>query len=308
MPTKKKVDEVELKTIELLISAVKEATHRSRAVFVIITVVCSMILFGLWNVMLSWERGIATRPLSDQDELARTEYNNDACKTEEEIKKERQGILAKIRENQKTATDEWIKNLYVSVGILGIRVSVHDLSVMGSFSLVVIMIWYYFVQRRENRAIASLFLYCMDEMKRKELTNGILKLAYEGVVQNIVFIDMGGGDKPISNLKNESSTPESNTFVRYVLALITFLPPFTIAMIVVSDMSSLFIGSYARVDFNSVWSTLRFPEHLVEVFKIIFYELFAIGCLVYTLYLCRKCRAFSKATSLIIRDFKQLLS
>lgn len=285
MTPKIEVDAVELKTIELRLNAVKEATHRSRAVFLVMTVVCAMILFGLWNAIVSWERELAKEKISTQD---------------------------KVKDNQKTATDEWIKNLYVSVSLLGIKVSTNDLAVTGSLSLVIITVWFFFVQRRENRAIVSLLQYCAEEDEKKALSNGVFKLVYEGIAQNIVFIDMGGGDKEVEGLKPQNNAPESNQFTRWILTSLTFLPPFTIATIIASDLFSLKMDSYLRDDFMSVWDLLwkegnPLKSYPTEIAKILFYEVIALLCFFYTIDLCRKCRRFSAATSRTIKLFKKEL-
>ena len=282
MKSETEIDPVVLKTIEYRIDAIKEATSRSRAVFLIMTVVCAMILFGLWNALLSWERGYSTMDKSSQP---------------------------KVEENQKKATEEWIKNLYVSAGIFGIRVSVNDLAVIGSLSLVVIMVWFFFVQRRENRAIVSLLQYCCADGAKnaaRQLNDRVFELVHEGIVQSIVFIDMGGGDKPIMGLQiKNGGSAESNKFTRFILLLLTYLPPFTIAMIVAADLSSLFIQSYIRDDFVSLWTLLQKEFRPVEIAKIVAYETVALLCFAYTGSLCYKCREFSEATAETIKDFKK---
>jgi hypothetical protein len=87
--------EVVLKTIELRLAAVREATQRSRFVFIVMTIMTSTILVGLWNAILSWDRGMAFRDPG----------------------------TGTVADNQTFVASEWFKNLFVSVGILGVRIS-----------------------------------------------------------------------------------------------------------------------------------------------------------------------------------------
>lgn len=278
------VDAVELKTIEIRLNGVKDATHRSRFVFIIMTIMTAAILISLWNAMLSWDRGMAFEEGNKNNEV--------------------------IASNQKTSRDEWLKNLTISVGLLGIRVSGTDLAVIGSSSLIVVMVWFFFSQRRENRAIVGLLRYCSEGFKRNELTKDVCNLVYEGIVQSIVFIDMRGGDRPVAGLVASDEDTQSNLFariIRIILTVLVFLPPITILLIVISDIVSLFMSSYLRDPEIKLYEILFDGNHNISVAKIALFDLFAILSGVYTWILCRKCREFSQATSETIVKYRELL-
>ncbi|HEU4593595.1 MAG TPA: hypothetical protein VFS10_00400 [Pyrinomonadaceae bacterium] len=277
VPEQIDIDAVELKTIEVRLNGVKDATHRSRFIFIIMTIVTAAILITLWNSILSWDRGMAFEQRSDNPVIA---------------------------ENQKTVTSEWIKNLVISVGLLGIRVGTSDLAVLGSSSLIVIMVWFFFSQRRENRAIVGLLRYCRDGLDEEKLGKEVCSLVYEGIVQSIVFIDMGGGDRPIRGLISEETDAQPNLFIRAILKGLVFLPPFAILMIVISDISSLLLPSYLRDSKEELWRTLFNGKHNIEVAKIFIFDVFGLIACIYTWFLCRKCREFSEATSETIKEFK----
>ncbi|HEY0427695.1 MAG TPA: hypothetical protein VGC76_07920 [Pyrinomonadaceae bacterium] len=241
------------------------------------TIATATILITLWNSILSWDRGMAF---------------------------EKRSAVEYIAENQRNATSEWIKNMTVSVGLLGIRISSTDLAVIGSASLLIIMVWFFFSQRRENRAIVSLLRYCFEGLKNKELSKDVCELVYEGTVQSIVFIDMGGGDKPIEGLVPTDEKAQSTFFIRTILKGLIFLPPFTIFMIVVSDIASLFFASYLRDSQKMLYEILFDGTHTIPVTKIVIYDLFALLTCVYTWFLCKKCRNFSKATADTIKVYK----
>jgi hypothetical protein len=271
------VDAVELKTIEVRLAGVKEATQRSRYVFIIMTIVTAAILISLWNSMLAWDRGMA-------------------------FEKRSEDIL--IAENQKNVTSEWFKNTAISVGLLGIRVGTFDLAAIGSSSLIVIMVWFFFCQRRENRAIVGLLRYCHDGVKENRLCKDVCDLVYEGVVQSIVFIDMGGGDQPIKGLVADNKPSQRNRFIRTIMTGLIFLPPLAILMIVISDMLSLIIPSFLRDSKEALWRVLIDGHHKVAVTKIVLFELYAVLCYTYAFFMCIKCREFSDASSDTIKEFR----
>ena len=278
MPEAVEVDAVELRGIELRLSGVKDATQRSRFVFVVMTIVAATILMGLWNSLLAWDREMAFYESKDPSSL--------------------------VAENQKIVRTEWLKNLNISVGLLGIRVGPYDLAVIGSSSLIVVMFWFFFSQRRENRAIVGLLRYCKTGYDQKELSQEVCNWVYAGIVQSIVFIDMGGGDRPIEGLEVDESHPLPNVSIRRILTALVYLPPITIGLIIIADMFSLIIPSYQRDSEQALWRTMLDGQHTWAVIKIVVFELFAIWACHYTWRLCRKCREFSKATAKTIKDYK----
>jgi len=278
-PAQPRVDpsNVVLKTIELRLAAVREATQRSRFVFVVMTIMTSTILIGLWNAVLSWDRGMAFRAQSN-------------------------GVVGK---NQEFVAGEWFKNLFVSVAVLGIRISTNDLAVIGSVSLVVIMVWFFFSQRRENRAIVSLLRDCGKKAENGELDKDACELVYEGIVQSIVFSDLGGGDKPIKGLTETPLSSERDRLVRRLLDVLMFLPPITILMILTADLSSIFVTSYLRDDDRVLWKVLYENRLFLEIGKIIVFECIAVFAMLYTWRLCNACIDFALATSETIREFQK---
>lgn len=271
------IDSVVWKRIEVGLNGVKEATSRSRFVFIVMTIAAATILISLWNSTVAWDKQMAFLARSGNPLVA---------------------------ENQRAVTNEWLSRLNISVDLLGIRVGTYDLAVIGSSSLIVIMVWFFFSQRRENRAIVGLLRYCSEGLNEKRLSKEACNLAYEGIVQSIVFIEMGGGDKPIKGLVANEKKGERNKFIRRIITGLVFLPPVTIFLIVIADIYSLTIPSYQRESQEPLWRIMLDGNHDWNVLKIVCFEAFAISACFYTWGLCRKCRAFSKATSQTIKHYR----
>jgi hypothetical protein len=304
-PTNLTVNAVELKTIELRLNAVRDATQRSRFVFIVMTIMTATILISLWNAMLSWDGDMALELRPQLSPIASPAPSPAASPTPMTDQDRRASL---VKANQDTVTSEWLKNLVVSVGLLGIRISTNDLAVVGSASSIVIMVWFFFSQRRENRAIVGLLRDCSKRVMRGQLSKDVGEMVYEGVVQNIVFIDMGGGDAPLRGLSADTTQSERNRFVRTILTGLVFLPPITIILIVVSDLSSVFLTrSYLRISMEHLWKVLLAEHHYGSLAKIAGFDAIAVASAIYTLMLCLNCREFTKATSATIKDFSSLV-
>jgi hypothetical protein len=288
-----KVDPIVVKTLETRIEGVKEATQRSRFIFIIITIISSAIIITLWNSTLSWDSWMAGLPKESpkSPSMQRIEFNKD------EIIK------------------EWVKNQVISVGLLGIRISGTDLAVVGSGSLIVAMTWFFFSIRRENRAIVTLLQDVNKICEEKQINPELCRMVYYGIVQSIVFIDMGGGDEPeggieLSNVTSEylekyrSTHPSKKLRSRIVLRYIFFLPPLAIALVVLSDIYSLFIPSPIRncqdILIACLWNE---PEGYLYVIKIILFEAVAFWAIYYIWSICRVCREFSRINGDTIEEF-----
>lgn len=305
MEEKIEVDAIELKTIEIRINGIKDATQRSRFVFIILTIIAATILIALWNGLLSWDRGMAFPQQNSSSQAMEEDSNNrvEGTISNNQVKPNDSNSKL-IADNRKAVREEWFKNLIISVGLLGIRVGVSDLAVIGSLTFIIIMVWFFFSQRRENRAIVGLLRYCYNGLNDRQLSRDVCNLVYEAVVQGIVFIDMGGGDKPIKGIIENAEPPHSDKFIRIILTVLRFLPPLTIFMIVISDIASLFGASYLRDPNERLWKILFNGEHKWEVTQIIIFDLFAFLAGVYTWLLCHRCKEFSQATADTIKEFR----
>src|SRR5437868_4751049 len=132
-------ENISLKTIELRLTSVREAVQRTRFVFIVMTIASSAILFTLWNDRFSRDKDLAF----DAPSYSGTIINEHSPEPIHVY-------------GRKELVAEWYKNRIIQIGLLGIRLSVSDLSLIGSFTLVVITIWFYYSQKRENNALVTL--------------------------------------------------------------------------------------------------------------------------------------------------------
>lgn len=326
---------IELKTIETRLNGIREATKRSRYVFILMTIAAAAILITLWNASLSWDSGIASlheSPKAKTGDQARGTSSSEpspAGASEEQAK-----TSDPLRQ---TIVTEWMRNQLISIGILGIRIHGTDLAVIGSVGLIVIMTWYFYSQRRENRAIVKLLRHCIKEYKAGRIGRDVCSMVFHGIIDSTVFLDVIKGDAPLRGLRDEdteknndkdsgeytsgvnkrSTTPSflkvmvvslvrailRLASIKTVLRVLVYLPPLTIMAVIWSDVASLTKPSPIRPSGVPLWYALTDDERLkVKVFE-------TVACLsvVYTSYLCWRSTRFSKATTDTLQSYMKFL-
>jgi len=307
-------DEINLKTVDLRLSSVREALQRSRFVFLVMTIASSAILFTLWNDRFSRDKDLAFTSPSYSDTV---------------IDQTHPAPIHVYGRQQLVA--EWYKNRIIQIGLLGIRLSVSDLSLIGSFTLVVITIWFYYSQRRENQALVTL-LRDVHKTYRDKSGLPVREMVYQGIKNSLVFIRTEVTDKPLKGLvdtsdvspgqKKEAGAPEratleSKSFTDRVFRFLSFLPFWAIVAILIRDASALFMksptsGTDAWLGLILIrqvkWGSVReFWNTFYPIFLIIVFDTFAIFCAIYTRILCNRNLEFADGSKNTLKEFEAKL-
>lgn len=317
--TDKVKENVSLKTIGLRLASVKEGIQRTRFVFIVITIASSSILFTLWNDRFSRDKSLAfSSPTYDQAQL-------DPSRP-----------VPLYVWGRRELVSEWYKNRIIHIGLLGIRLSVGDLSLIGSFSLVVITIWFYYSHRRENQALVTLLRDVHREYKGAEGLP-VRNMVYQEIRHSLLFIKTEEHDEALHSLEDapqpgkgtgggtqdetEGQAKEVRTFTDRVLRFLSFLPFWTISAIIVRDMSALLMTSptsnrQSEMLVSIIWGEIKcggdnnFSQcwhSLHPFFLVIVFALFSIGCAIYTRILCKKSRGFAEGSKKALKEFEQTL-
>lgn len=272
-------EEINLLTIQLRLEAVKEATKRGRLAFLVSTVASLAILITVWNAYASWNRFI---PLSENGAFPKTEVTQAA---------------------QKELLAEWVRSQTISVGLLGIRVIIFDAAFLGSISVFVISIWFFYSLRRANRTIGFLLSDTREE------GDPIKNLIYHGVVNHLIFAETNHGEKdapkdvPIRSLDEALVTTKVTLFLRYSYQALFFLPFLAILSIVVGDMLSLLLlDAPFREGTSPILEEMKKASVLAWL-KLIFMQLVALFLTYETLKLCWKSLEFERGTGKILKQY-----
>jgi len=198
---------------------------------------------------------------------------------------------------QREVVAEWVKNRTITVGLLGIRVSVDDLPVLGSLSLGIISIWLFYCVRRENRAIATLL---RDAHRIKD--RHVRYMVYQGIVHHLVLLDLGRGNKPITDFKkHEPAERHDLPMFRRALAVLFYLPTLSVSFVVLMDILTLFYFRAPLRPSHRPLSELLGPIHWIKVVSM---ESLALTLLVFTTFVSYKAKEFMAATETLIKRYR----
>lgn len=312
------MNDIELETIKLRLEGIRQSITRVRTTFLICIIASVAVFVTAWNAYLSWDKGFAMQPHWSEDKqfqdgerierlkelIRKGQINEDPLKAAgvnaDDLDKNKVSP-AKLTEvtdyAQQQLVAEWVKNQIITVGLLGIRVSVNDLPVIGSLSLVIISVWFFYSARRENRAIGTLL---RDAHTLKDWH--VRYMVYQGIVHNLVLIDLGRGVKPISDYKKEESEEIRHLpVVSGALKILFYLPVLAIFFVLLMDILTLFyLPAPLRPSHKSLGGIIPAAVWL----KVGAMEGIAFLLLLLTAFLCRKVREFVNATEALMKEYR----
>lgn len=312
------MNRIELETIKLRLEGIRQAINRVRTTFLISIIASVAVFVTAWNAYLSWDKGFAMQSYWSEDQQFQDAER--AFRAKELIRKgqisedalKAAGVSAdgveKSSVNSNKLTDvtdyaqqqlvaEWIKNQIITVSLLGIRVSVNDLPVIGSLSLIIISVWFFYSARRENRAIGTLLrdAYRLEDWR-------VRYMVYQGIVHNLVLIELGRGVKPIRNFKeDESDDIKHLPIVSGALKVLFYLPVLAIFFVLFMDILTLF---YLHAPLRPSHKPLGGIIPTNVWVKVVIMEIVAFTLLLLTEFLCRKVREFINATEKLLKDYR----
>lgn len=209
----------QIEIVKLRLDAVRDASKRCRWLLAAITFAAMIQIAAIWNMYFSWTRNFALEPKL----IAKS------------------GTIERVL--QERLLQSWVESTYLSVPILGIRISVSDASVVGSTAMIILAVWFYYAIRRENHVIGDILA------DSGPLDNDMFELAFSGVWATQVFATVTKRDEKIRTMEQArgalSPTDATPTwFVRLFRAAmksIFFLPVFAVASVLVADVASIFL-------------------------------------------------------------------
>jgi hypothetical protein len=256
---------------EMRIAAGRDAQTRSRLAFLATTVISVSLIITIFNFNFSWLHNFAW-PES-------THFT---------------GVQEEVREGLRKA---WLEGGRLNISLLGIQIAGYDATILGSLSLYILTLWFYYCIRRENHLIANLLI----DAKQKDDQDTSLAV-YHGIASYTVFTTIGG-DAPIKAIDPPPPRANSVAKIRPVNALLMFLPAITVAFMIVTDIWTLAHASPARDSSDILWNLLSTGEK-EQAAGI---ESCAIFLLLFITAACFAILQFEKSTESVLRQFHDLL-
>jgi hypothetical protein len=272
-PVSSSVSPDELAVIQVRVQGSTEAVKRARFAFLVSTVASLAIFITEWNAYLSWYRHFPLAEAFPPNEVTKEAF--------------------------KDVLQQFVEGRVITASLLGIRVGVSDMAVLGSLTLLVCSIWLFFSIRRHNHSVGSLL------RDARNLPPVARRLVYYGVSSSLVFTTVTAYDAAISSLAEDQS-PHEAKLTRAVVTFLFYLPAAVIALTIVADLLSVFV-------LKAVFSFPHFPlgfrhSSLGRQIQFIAMELAAVGMGLPTFILCRRIIDFEQSTAAVLREFAKLLS
>ena len=158
------------KTADLLINAYSKATSRTRGIFVILQLVTIVFVIAYFNHRYTWlRRNIEAYKVENgdksQQEISTVKDNIDFYYKVYAYSKELRGDLK-----------------FIDFELVGVKIYIEDLPLLGSIALTIIMTWFFYVNRRESGIIKEI-----AQKVSKEKEPGMIEYLFYGTSFNLVF-------------------------------------------------------------------------------------------------------------------------
>jgi hypothetical protein len=231
--------DIELETIKLRLDGVKLAIGRCRFAFVVTMIASIAIIATVWNAHMSSDSWFARQAYWSQDKQFTAEMQkqrSDSVTAARKAPLPPEKITDVTDQVQREILSEWVKNQVISVGLLGIRVSVEDFSILGSMGLLVTTLFMFYSIRNENIGMGNLLKHAFKFSDWDDRY-----LVYQGIVPHLIFLDLGDLHKPIDDFEKPSDIKKM-PLVPPKIKVLLWLPALTIFVIVAADIWTLYFA------------------------------------------------------------------
>lgn len=295
------MNSIELLTIQLRLDGIRQAITRVRFTFLVSTIASIAIIITTWNAYVSQDKYFAMQPHWSHDLQFTAELQKKRLEDTSDGVTVKPEDLTKVTDYaQQQLVSEWVKNQTISVGLLGIRVSVGDLPELGSLTMLIISIWLYFSVSRENRAIGGILKHAakLEEWDERYLV-------YQGIINHSIFLDFGRGHEPVTDYKAvEKHDVVNPPIIRRTIKSLFFLPVISVLFVLVMDLLTfIYLSAPFRPSQLPLWHILD-SSFLKEI---AIFDGLAILLLVLTTVMCIKSLRFTKASGEILNKFRSSL-
>jgi len=288
---------IELETIKLRIDGVRLAIGRCRFAFFVSMIASVAILVTVWNAYMSPDAEFARQPYWSHDRQFTAEMQKQRLENLNDGRKLPPDKMTAVTDQvQQEIVSEWVKNQVISVGLLGIRVSVEDFSILGSLGLLITATLWFYTVRSENLSIGNLLkhAYRFNEWDDRYFV-------FQGVVPHLIFFDLGHSNTPISSFEKREGLSEKTRLVPLKVQLLLILPALTILIIVMADLWTVFRAPNPfRPSGLPLWKIL---DTQVLTWLLV-RDGIALVLFLAALIMCREILTYAKASGQLIERFR----
>jgi hypothetical protein len=157
---------------------------------------------------------------------------------------------------QKAALEEWVQSQRVTIGLLGVNIGVTDAAVLGSLSLWILVIWFFYSVRRENHLIGRLLIDASLLSKEDSQREDLQKRIFYGISDYMVFLTITHVNDPIKTLFHPNPREQKNFRLGFVVATLFFLPTIAIGFVLFTDLWSVYSEAVFRWPHDTLYKHL----------------------------------------------------
>lgn len=260
-----------------LVEHYKTSIQRTRSVFLVLNVVSVIFIVGYFNHRLTWLRHIVppsvassslpqggtTAPNRPEDYLELTDPGTIS-----------NGGIDLRRELVEQSINGDFK--FVKFNLIGTKVFVDDLPIIGGMTLMVILTWFQYVIRREKGVAVVI-----SKKVQKETDPGAIEYLFHGTAFNEIFNSVDGIDRPSD--PNFIDNSESS-LLKGVRRFMLYAPTIVLALIVGHDFVETFIQHNVVLDGKAMKLISYLSEyHTDQLIEVYLRLLVSIGLIVFAI-------------------------
>jgi hypothetical protein len=250
---------------ERRLDAVGASSRRCRWLLAALLVAASIQFTGVWNQYFSWERELAFA------------YHNDSA------------LSDTARQLSKSVADQWIQSLHVTPPLLGSRVSAVDSAVLGTLTILFLLVWYYVALRRENHSIASAF-----RVARATRDRVLAEYVFVAIASVQMFATTTTSDSIARTVGDLPPAARSNAILRFAVRALIYVAPAACFVTALMDVWTLDWPSPVR-------------DKVLEDASIDWRVWLSAALTVLTAALALQCDRFASGTESLLRDMRRLV-
>ncbi len=227
------------KKIEQLILSVREATNRTRTVFLFVNLSALVILIALFNTTWSWQRHINFKERPYTSYVKQVGLDSGKNESDNELRKH--------------YADIYFERQYFTIPLLGIRISESDLTIFSPTAFLIFTTWFFFALRRENHLVSNVktdFDKLTKKIKgdmdgtteNKDDWKILIHNLYAGCVQNFVLTTPTNND-----YKKAGDRFGKNMIARPILSFLNWLPVLILLLLLYDDISEYCNKNYMKI-------------------------------------------------------------
>ena len=275
-------------SITARLEAAKTAQSQTRFTIVVMAVISMMMVIASYNAYLSYDHEWVLALKSDRSFSHQT--------------------VSEVLTTQ--ALQDWAAARTISIGLLGIRVSVDDAAVLGAIALFVLSLWLMLVTRRENHTVGFLLRDTdssgsnpvSSRLVSGEFSNGQRWLIWHTILSNNLFVAIDPSLARVDSLEGGNPLASGSGFrdwfsrlgFRLVREFFFFFPAIASLFVFVLDRYSYFAPDAFLEKDATPGSNAHFFFNSMIVF---------VACWLPLALSCWRSSQYSRATEKVLREY-----